>query len=321
MSTTTVTPEVTPIPALPTVPAEVQRKVNILDNAMLLTIIRQWPPQTKAISNAVVNTTATPGWVTVSKKLFKSKEFSAIVNNETVLDNFIKRRSSPMPFRSGNHLVAMDLFNEVEAEFNKHVIKRDALINTFVAAWKKIVERAEKELGSNFHAQDYPSEQEIRSYFYFAWDWMDFKVSEKLESVNKEIAARKSTQMAREVRHAAEVGKQLMRAEMQEIVTHLTERLSSKEENGELKRKTFRDTLLDRITDFKTVFDPRNIAGDSELKTLVDQTEALLKGVDPIILRSDDALRNSVHDGFAKIKDELGKMIINKPARAIQLEE
>lgn len=318
MSTHTITPEATPVPALPTVPAEVQKRVNIMDNAVLLTIVRRWPPQTKTISNAVLNTTAQAGWTSVTKKLFKSYEFSAIVNNETLLDNYIRRRSSPMPLRAGHHLVPIDLYNEVEARMLEHVSKREPLIDKFVLAWNKIVENAKEKLGSDFHQSDYPTEQELRNFFYFNWDVLDFEASRKID---REIAARKSTQMQHEIRHAAEVGSQLMRAEMQEIVTHLTDRLSSKEENGELKRKTFRDSLLDRITDFKTVFDPRNLAGDTELKALVNQTEALLKGVNPTVLRSDDALRTNVHDGFAKIKDELDKMIINKPLRAIQLEE
>lgn len=316
MATSEVTP--TPVPALPTVPAEVQKRVNILDNAILLTIVRRWPPQTKTIGNAVLNTTAQAGWTSVTKKLFKSFEFSAIVNNETLLDNFIKRRSSPMPLRAGHHLVPVDLYNDVEARLNEHVAKRKPLIAKFVASWQKIVENAKEKLGTDFHQSDYSSDLDLSNYFYFNWDYLDFEASRKID---KEIAARKSTQMMHEVRHAAEVGKQLMRAEMQEIVTHLTDRLSSTEVDGEIKRKTFRDSLLDRISDFRTVFDPRNLAGDDELKALVNKTEALLKGVNPIILRSDDALRTNVHDGFTKIKDELDKMIVDKPMRAIQLEE
>ena len=65
----------------------------------------------------------------------------------------------------------------------------------------------------------------------------------------------------------------------------------------------------------------KNIADDKELKTLVGKAKDLLKGVDPEILRDDEAARQQVHAGMAEIKETLDKLVVERPTRMISFED
>src|SRR5689334_21966374 len=105
------TQTVIPVPPPPTTPAPntTQPKPSIMENAALLVITRKWIPMTKTISSEVIQSTADKKMVSATKKLFNSKELKAIAANQVKADAYISRRSSPVPFKKGNHLIADDL--------------------------------------------------------------------------------------------------------------------------------------------------------------------------------------------------------------------
>lgn len=296
-------------------------KVNILDSALMLTIVRKWPPQQRTVKAKILQSTANSAMITVSKKLFDCKELKDIISNETILDAYIKRRSSPMPLRNGFHLLASDLFDEVENHLNEHKTRRVPLIEAFKGAYMKTIDSSKELLGDQFNPDDYPSLDRLDNYFLFNWQYIDFSVSSLLKNIDKEAAERKGHELKVEILQATEVQKQMLREEFLGLVQHLTERLAPTVVDGEIKKKTFRDSMLDKMVDFKEVFAPRNLSKDAKLAELVGQTNSLLTGVDATQLRTNDDIRKHVQEGFSKIKDNLAKLIIDEPSRTISFDE
>lgn len=320
MSTATLVPEL-PTPAPVIIPQT--NSTNIWDAALMLTLIRRWPPQSKAINNkAIVTSTASPAMLSVNKKLFDCPELRAILNKHVHLDIFLKKHSSPMPLQTGHHIVPNDLYHQVEARIKQTEAEVKDLIAAFKASYQTTLDHSKEILGDQFDPSDYPSIDRIDKMFVFKWNYIDFSVANKLTEIDKETAERKYAEMEQDILDAKEVNRGLLRVEMQELMNELVSKLSSKADakTGELKRKTFRETVLDKIQEFHQLFDARDLSKDGKLKDLVMKTQQLLNGVAPDKLRSDDNLRNSVRDGFTEIKKNLDQILVDEPIRTIRWE-
>jgi hypothetical protein len=300
-----------------------QPKVNILESAMMLVVVRRWPPQSRTVKNkGIIQTTAQAQMLSLNKKLWDSPQLRAIQNHEARLDDYLKHKSSPMPLRAGHHIVPNLLYNTVKARLEEHIEQRKPLIAAFKAAYQEALKKSKEILGDQFNITDYPTEEQIEGYFFFAWQMINFSVADKLIELDKEAAAQKCEELEKEIVQAAELQQHLLRVEMETFVTELVDKLSPKQdEKGELKRKTFRDSVLNKINEFKELFAARNLSQDGKLAELVQQTEQLLNGVSPDLLRSNDTLRQKVCDGFAEIKSNLSQIIVNEPVRAISFED
>lgn len=288
---------------------EMQKKAKELESLMLF-LVRRYPPMTKTIKDkTIVQTTAQTNMYSLSKKLWDSEELTAIINNESNFDGFIKRYSSPMPLRAGHHLLSQSLLRKVEERLEQHLASREPLIDAFVNVFDKTVKDSMDLLGDQAKITDYPTKAQIKGYFFFGWGYLDFKVSGKLDTLPPEILKRKKEQLEQEELEAKEVQKSLLRGEFLEHVSHLVDRLESVEKDGELKRKTFRDTLLEKFNEFNDNYFARNLAGDNELTPLVVKGIQLLKGVTPEKLRESDSLRIETHKEFSALKESLKELI------------
>lgn len=318
MSTQTVTPEL----AIP-VPTPVQKKVNILDKAMSLSVVRRWPSKSKTVADkSIIQTTGEAGMFSLSKKLWVCPEMKALENLEALLDQFLKGVACSMKLKAGNHLVPMDLYLTVKARLQEHEAKRTELINAFVAVYDEAVAESKQRLGDQFRATDYPPKEQIGSLFYFGYDWYDYSVSEKLKALDVEMAERQAQRIETEVKDAVEVHKHDLRKEMLGIVTHLVDRFTPKENaEGEMKRKVIRDIVLDKFTGFKELFPARNLAEDSKLEEIVNQADALLNGVSPEKIRTDDGVRDTVQKGFEAIRNSIDALLVEEPSRSISFQE
>jgi hypothetical protein len=294
---------------------------NILENALLLIVTRTWPPTFRTIKSPILQTTADRKMISSNKKLWDSKELKAIVANEVKLDEYLKRKATPVPLKKGNHLLAEDLFHEVENEFMAHVERRNQLIDAFEAVYEQAKLDAQNLLGDQYNPNDYPSKERIRSYFHFSWEYLQFGVSERLKQLNKEVAERKHQEFQAQIIQAGEAANQLLEKQAQTIFTHLLDRLTPAEdpETGEMKRKIFRDKMLSPVNDFILNFSARNLGQHEGLSKLVDQVKGLMDGVTVQQLKDNDQKRIDLESKIREVKDNLDKMIISEPSRRIML--
>ena len=72
---------------------------------------------------------------------------------------------------------------------------------------------------------------------------------------------------------------------------------------------------------FLNTFALQNVTDDAELAGLVSKARQLVDGVDATTLRSDDLVRKSVAEGFAELRAQLDKLIVERGTREITFDE
>ena len=95
---------------------------------------------------------------------------------------------------------------------------------------------------------------------------------------------------------------------------HLVERLSTDESD---KQKTFRDSTITNLDDFFARFRELNIGSSEELDQLVEQAQAVVRGVQPQNLRDNDSLRQRIASQMSAVQASLDGMMIDRPRRNI----
>jgi hypothetical protein len=113
---------------------------------------------------------------------------------------------------------------------------------------------------------------------------------------------------------AVQLAEQAFAAELQQLVTHLAERLSGRQDG---RPKVFRDTAIENMREFCQRFRRLNIRSNTELDTLVTDVEQVIAGLSPQQLRQSSRLRQGVAEEFQQIQQTLGGLLLDRPRRAI----
>jgi hypothetical protein len=296
----------------------VKPKNNIMDSAVILTVSRRWPSLSKTVSSSEIQVNANKKRIHVSKDLFNSQALKKLFNFDAKIDEFLSRRCIPFPLKRAMYMLPIDLFNETENELTQHQAGRLPLIENCFNAYEHDLEEAKASLGDLFDPNDYLTKEAYRASFYFSWQYVQFSVDAKLKEISAEVAAREADKMVQKWVEAGNVAEQVLYSGMNELVGHLVERLSPAEEG---KKKVFRDSMLDNLTDFLKVLKVRNLTGNENLDKLADQAKALINDVTPDMLRTNESMRAGVQAGFEQIKAELDKALVDAPMRAVRFED
>jgi len=311
-------------------PPQPQKK-DIWSKSFFVQISKGQPSRTRALPREFIQVQgADVSRLHGSKDLYKSDIFKRLDKNEAKLDATLDLLCFPFPLQKGTRIVPMDMLNEVDKLLLDHVKVRNAIIaefkekvpNTEVFVYDQLVLESKQYLGNAFNPADYPPLEVFIARFRFEWNIMDMSPAEQLKSVKKEYYEREAEKLAKKWEEAGEAAQKLLRASMAGMVTHLVDRLSDEvNSEGKQKRKIFRDTVMDPITEFLRTFEARNITDDKELEKLVSQTRQLVSGVRPELLREYSELRSSTERGFQKIKNSLDQLLIDAPSRVIRFED
>lgn len=298
------------------------KRTNILDKALLLTVSKSGLGLTKSVSSQSVEVETDKSALHIQKELFNSKELKAIFAEDIKLDDWLKTKCSPFPFRRGFFLIGVDLFQEVEAKLTLHSQVRKELIDTFIEVYDQAVIDAKARLNVLFNPADYPPASSIKALFDFEWTYLDFSISEKLKEVDKEVYDRKQAELEASYKEAEDVARQLLRARVKGLVDWMAERLTpTLNDDGTEKKKIFKAKSLDKINEFFTSLPSQDITNDDDLQKLVGDAKALLSGISPDALRSDANVRAMVADGFKAIQNQLTDMLTDAPSRSIRLSD
>ena len=170
-------------------------------------------------------------------------------------------------------------------------------------------------LGPLFDPNDYPSPEVFARCFGIEWNWLALGVPEDLPAkLREEAAAKLENQFA----EAAEEVKNALRESFAELISHATDKLTVKP--GE-KPPKFHDSLIGNIAQFIEVFNARNMMGDAQLETLVNQAKQVLVGLEPDRLRKYANVKEKTREQFAAIKAQLDAMITTDKGRKFDLAE
>lgn len=184
---------------------------------------------------------------------------------------------------------------ELEAEFYVRV-------NAFLTDYDTQIAAMAFTLGSLFNRAEYPTEQEIRGKFSVGWNYLPVPTAGDFR-VDAENALRQNLQEAytKAMNKQVEDTMALMWGRLQECLSHLLDRLGTKEDG---KPNIFRDTLIGNAKELVNLLGVMNITNDPQMEMARRQMHALLDGVEPDELRKNKHIRDDVR---ASVKDLMDK--------------
>jgi hypothetical protein len=272
----------------------------------------------RKVSSQLVEVDAAKEWISVSKRILEGKELEAISSCDNRVRKYLEARALPSMLKKGIYLMPNGFVVEVDAKLKEFVAEREALVQKFIKAYKRIVAEAKEALAGLFDQIDYPEAEELGAMFFLKWRYISFNTPASLEHISAEIYAEEKEKAQAQWVEATDAIQKLLRANMAELVNHLVEKLTPSEDG---KKKKFKNATIDRLSEFLQTFRQRNVTNDSELEKLVSDAEKLIAGTNPDLLRSDDAARELAQKGFAKIAAAMSPMIEETHKRKIKFQD
>jgi hypothetical protein len=181
-------------------------------------------------------------------------------------------------------------------------------VETFVAAYPRLIEEARPRLGDMWDPADYPTIGGLRERFYFriitmplpnTKNWMLELVDEEMSSIRADAESTIDGKMRAAV---ADVYKRIA-----EVTGRMTDGLNKfgsvvNEETG--KTATFRDSLVENVRGLVATLPNLNITDDPELARITADMQAQLCRVDAPMLRDDAAARAQVAAAAEALKSK-----------------
>jgi hypothetical protein len=267
----------------------------------------------RKVNSADIGTDADKSMLHVSKSILDSPELKAVEKIDGTIRRYLAEQCLPSNFRSGVYLLPINLVEDVDAKFIEFQAQRDTLVDAFVESYGKRRDEAESRLGSLFKAKDYPESDRIKGTFRLDGQYVTFDTPSSLKNIKAEIFKREREKADAQWTDALEQCRVLLRATMSELVGHIGERLTPKEDG---KAKSFHGSMLSKLDKFMTSFADRNIADDEELAELVKEAKVVMTGVDVNALRKEEGLREALRGQMDQLKGKIDSMVIDKPSRA-----
>lgn len=277
----------------------------------------------KADKSKIDTQDADPAMIGVSKEILDSDIYRRIKSLDGEVRRWVGANSLPaVGLKRGVYAVPVGLLENVETALERFRAQRMDLVAQFLADYPARVEDARERLGGQFQQRDYPDRERMQSAFTWGIRYLSFGVPEGLEGVNKVVYERERQKAEAAWQETLDEWRKVLRVSFADLVDHCADKLSGgRMENGVVKPKIFRDSMVANIKEFLATFEARNVVNDGELADLVAKAKALTDGVDAEVLRDDARTRAMVGEGFREIKTKLDTMIVDRPVRKITFEE
>lgn len=203
------------------------------------------------------------------------------------------------------------LYERLESLKEEH----DRAVADFVAQYPEILLKEREDLGPLFRAADYPHPEAVAGEFQmrFAVD-----LTENVERISPEIFHAEHAKFVARWEEDLATMRTALRVGFARVVDAMVERLTPAP--GEEGLKTFKNSLVENMSDFLLMFDDKNVAtNDGELKSLVDQARRVLSGVTPEDLREQAPVREAVASAMATISSRLDGFVEVRQRRIVRI--
>ena len=119
---------------------------------------------------------------------------------------------------------------------------------------------AQQRLGRLFNLSDYPAS--LSGLFAVEWNFPSIEPPDYLRQLNPELYEQECRRVSARFDEALQLAEQAFLAELSQLVTHLSDRLSGTEDG---KPKVFRDSAIANLNEFFERFKHLNIGSNDEL--------------------------------------------------------
>lgn len=292
--------------------------LNITDKTCCVSISFGCVGNSRKVSTSQVEVDTDKSLLAVSKKLLDSAELTAISKHDADTRSAVMAVSLPSLFKTGVYLVPIPAIEKVQQLLTDAQVKRLALIDVFMKAYKERKGQAEVRLKALFNPQDYPSPARVRAAFEFDWQWVSFSTPGKLKEISSEFFKQEQEKAAAHWQQATNEITLLLRTGLKDLVDHMVDRLTPSDDG---KTKKFHSSTIENIKEFLANFSIRNVTDDSQLEMIVKSAQSLLSGIDAKTIRTNEAVRDSTKHGFELVKQCLDGLVIDAGSRKIILDD
>ena len=194
---------------------------------------------------------------------------------------------------NGDRILPVATLPEFKSRLTDYERQFGDAVNEFLNDYDTLVAAAAFQLGDLFNREDYPSRDDIQAKFAMRYTMSplpqagDFRVD-----VGNDGLRELQTQYE-QVLHDRITGAMTEAWErLHDALTKMSERLADDyDEHGDVKRKIFRDSLVDNAVEICGLLKSFNITGDLRMDEMRKQLEEALRNIDAQTLRESDHVR------------------------------
>ena len=298
-----------------------KERVNIFDNAVLMTLRFSGIGNRATMDSNKVDTDADKDMLNVSKRLLDSPEYREIKNHRRGWNRRLGRIAIHSETSgTATFVLPLGLVTMIE-ELTQANLKRDAdLVDEFCSVYPQRVQEAKNRLKHEFDPKEYPPVAVVRRAFSVRTSYLTLGTPESLKSIDNAIYQRERKKFYDAIEEEAQAVRVALREEMLGFVRWMVERLAEGDDGkGKAFGKPF-ESRLSRFAEYLDLFKHRNLTGDTDLEPLVNKAKSLLQGVNGETVKGDD-FRKRLRDAFSPLKLMLDTMVETKASRRIVLED
>jgi len=226
---------------------------------------------------------------------------------------YLAKSALPFPIH-GLTLVPKETLSRIDEALCGMKSEFEVEVEKFISNYEEEREKARESLGHLFCEADYPID--VRRKFRYEWRFITMDVPGRSGILTPDLYEREREKFHTLMEETRELATVALREEFAGIVRHMVERLSG-EEDG--KPKKFKNSMMEKISEFLESFSDRNLFNDDKLAELVDQARDVVSGLSTEELRQDKNLRRYIADEMNNLRAAIDGALEDLPRRKIRM--
>jgi hypothetical protein len=251
--------------------------------------------------------------VTASKKLIDTKNptYRVLTALKSQVSGYWRSMTLPYPQESIRLIKQSDVaaFEAKMREFKEQLAAAAANLQL---EYESVKEAARQKLGDLFNPADYPPT--LEGIFDIKWEYPPVEAPNYLMNFNPELYEQEQRRVQGRFENAVLMAEQAFAERLQELVSHLVERLTDEPDGT---KKTFKATAVENFKEFYENFRHMNVRSNAQLEGLIRQANDLVSGVEVKDLRTNAEVRRNLSQQMATVQTALDNLITNAPRRRV----
>jgi len=287
---------------------------SIFKKACLIQLATSCWIGSRSLNQGIMDNFGNGEWLRGQKYLVNPELLGPIKTTIQMARKFLNKSALPFPM-TGLYLVPKDSIVDIDGHLD--IMKNEfwSKVEAFVGFYRDARDEARQGLGNLFNETDYP--ENIREKFRFEWRFLLLDIPSRASILSPEIYLREKEKFQNLMAETRELATIALREEFGEIISHMVEKLNG---NGDGRPKVFRSNMVNRINEFLDGFQDRNLFQDEKLAGLVEQTKAMVGGLNnPYAFQCNEVLRKKITSDFDRLKISIDEAIEELPRRRIRI--
>lgn len=251
--------------------------------------------------------------VTASKKLIDTKNptYRVLTALKSQVSSYWRSMTLPYP-QEGVRLIKQSDVEAFETKMREFKEQLSAAAANLQLEYESVKEAARQKLGDLFNAADYPST--LDGVFDIKWEYPSVEAPGYLMTFNPELYEQEQRRIQDRFENAVLMAEQAFAERLQELVSHLVERLTDEPDGT---KKTFKASAIENFKEFYENFRRMNVRSNAQLDRLIAQANDLVAGVEAKDLRTNAELRRNLGQQMSTVQAALDNLITNAPRRRV----